>query len=155
LAAYTDETAVKAPNTLRVLIVEDEALPAMLLQGYIEDMGHEVVGWATTAAEALQMFEERSPDLALVDLHLDDGLTGVKVAQQICRCRRPVVFVTANTRMLPDDYAGAIGVISKPYSTHGIQRALQYIEEGLRSPPPQCLRPSSLQLAPEYEHEWS
>ena len=127
----------------------------MLLQGYIEDMGHEVVGWATTAAEALQMFEERAPDLALVDLHLDDGLTGVKVAQQICRCRRPVVFVTANTRMLPADYAGAIGVISKPYSTHGIQRALEYIEEGLRSPPPRCTRPSSLQLAPEYEHEWS
>jgi CheY-like chemotaxis protein len=140
---------------LQVLIVEDEALPAMLLQGYIEDMGHKVVGWATTAEEALQMFEECTPDLAFIDLHLADGSTGVKVAEQISHFRRPVVFVTANTRMLPDDYAGAIGVISKPYSTHGIQRALEYIEEGLRSPPPRCIRPSSLQLAPSYEHDWS
>jgi two-component system, response regulator PdtaR len=155
LAAHIIETAVTSLRKLRVLIVEDEALPAMLLQGYIEDMDHEVVGWATTAEEALQMFEERTPDLALVDLHLADGLTGVEVAQRICHFRRPVVFVTANTRMLPDDYAGAIGVISKPYSTHGIQRALEYIEEGLRSPPPRCTRPSSLTLAPTYEHEWS
>jgi CheY-like chemotaxis protein len=142
-------------DPLRVLIVEDEALAAMLLQGYIEDIGHQVVGWATNAEEALQMFEERAPDLAFVDLHLADGLTGVTVAQQISRLRRPVVFVTANTRMLPADYAGAIGVITKPYSTHGIQRALAYIEEGLRSPPPRCARPSSLQLAPGYELEWS
>ena len=55
---------------LRVLIVEDEALSAMLLQSYLEDVGHEVVGWATTAEEAVKLFKECAPDLAFVDLHL-------------------------------------------------------------------------------------
>jgi CheY-like chemotaxis protein len=139
---------------LRVLIVEDEALPAMLLQGYLEDAGHQVVGWATTADEALQLSNEFHPDVAFVDLHLADGLTGIKVARQICREGGTVVFVTANSRMLPDDYAGAIGCIGKPYSMHGIQSALEYIEEGVRNPPPRCVRPSSLTLAPQYEHRW-
>jgi CheY-like chemotaxis protein len=140
---------------LRVLIVEDEALPAMLLQGYLEDAGHQVVGWATTAEEALRMFGDTQPDLAFVDLHLADGVTGVTVAQAIRQSNRPVVFVTANSRMLPDDYAGAIGCIGKPYSMHGIQHALKYLEQGLRNPPPKCARPSSLSLAPIYASRWS
>jgi CheY-like chemotaxis protein len=167
---------------MRVLIVEDEALPAMLLQEYLEDAGYEVVGWATNADEALKLFAESQPDLAFVDLHLADGMTGVKIAQEIGRSQRsatprasvatcslpastgdslatppslPVVFVTANNRMLPADYAGAIGCIGKPYSMHGIQSALEYLEQGLRNPPPRCVRPSSLELAPHYETHWS
>ena len=139
---------------LRILIVEDEALPAMLLQGYLEDAGHEVVGWATTADAALQLCKETQPDMAFVDLHLADGLTGLKVAKEFCDAQRAVIFVTANSRMLPDDYAGAIGCIGKPYSMHGIRRALEYLEEGVRNPPPRCVRPSSLTLAPQYERRW-
>jgi DNA-binding response OmpR family regulator len=140
---------------MRILIVEDEALPAMLLQGYLEDAGYEVVGWATNTDEALKLFAESQPDLAFVDLHLADGMTGVKIAQEIGRSQRPVVFVTANSRMLPTDYAGAIGCIGKPYSMHGIQSALEYLEQGLRNPPPRCVRPSSLELAPGYMSNWS
>jgi two-component system, response regulator PdtaR len=139
---------------LRVLIIEDEALPAMLLQGFLEDAGHEVVGWATSSDEALQLARQTRPDLAFIDLHLADGLTGVKVAQDLHDLCQHVVFVTANSRMLPGDYAGALGVISKPYSTHGIKRALQYIIEGLRSPPPQSAKPSSFTLAPRYSARW-
>ena len=142
-------------TALRVLIVEDEALSAMLLQSYLEDAGHEVVGWATTADEALAMFNELKPDFAFVDLHLADGMTGVKVAEAFARSQRAVVFITANARMLPEDFAGAIGVIAKPYSMHGIQRALEYLEQGVHNPPPRCARPSSLLLAPSYKHQWS
>lgn len=136
---------------LRVLIVEDEALAAMLLRTHLEDAGHEVVGWATTEDEALRQFDSLHPDLAFVDLHLADGLTGVNVAQRMQHADGLVVFVTANTRMLPDDYAGAIGCIGKPYSMHGIQRALEYLEEVVHDSPPQCTCPPSLTLAPHFE----
>ena len=146
LADLEDETAVS--SQLKVLIVEDEALPAMHLQGFLEDAGHEVVGWATNSAEAIELVHLTHPDLTFLDLHLADGLTGVGLAKQICAAHSQVVFITANTRMLPADYAGALGVISKPYSTHGIQRALRYIEEALRSPATQSVPPSSFALAP-------
>lgn len=135
-------------GTLRALIVEDEALPAMLLRTHLEDAGYEVVGWATTEEEAMRQFVATAPDLAFVDLHLADGLTGLTVAQRLQRANGPVVFVTANARMLPEDYAGAIGCIGKPYSMHGIQRALEYLAELVRNPPPQCACPPSLTLAP-------
>lgn len=141
-------------SLLRVVIVEDEALAAMSLQGFLEDAGHEVLGWAMTAGEASRLIDDTNPDLVFVDLHLADGSTGLHLAEGLCRARRPFVFVTANSRMLPPDFAGALGVIGKPYSTHGIQRALEYIEQGLRHPPPQCARPSSFLLSPHYESRW-
>jgi CheY-like chemotaxis protein len=139
---------------LRVLIIEDEALPAMLLQGFLEDAGHEVVGWATSSEEARLLAQQTRPDLAFIDLHLADGLTGVKVAEELHDVCRHWVFVTANSRMLPLDYAGALGVISKPYSTHGIKGALEYIGQGVHNPPPQCAKPSSFTLAPQYLDRW-
>lgn len=139
---------------MRVAIVEDEALSALSLQGFLEDAGHQVVGWATTADEAASLVKEANPDLVFVDLHLADGMTGLRLASDLRDARRCFVFVTANSRMLPADYAGALGVISKPYSTHGIRRALDYIQQGLQSPPPRCARPSSFVPAPSFEARW-
>ena len=140
---------------LRVLIVEDEALLAMQLEALLADAGHEVVGWAMTSQEALQIFHQMKPDLVFVDLQLADGNTGIEVARQIQATDSPaVVFITANSRMLPEDFAGALGVIGKPYSMQGIQAALTYLYEGIRTPPPGCQLPRSLTLAPAYRERW-
>lgn len=140
---------------LRVLIVEDEALLAMQLEAFLMDAGHEVVGWATASAEALEMFQRTKPDLVFVDMHLADGPTGTTVAREIRRNDSSVVvFITANASMLPDDLEGAIGVIGKPYSLQGIEAALRYLHEGIRTPPPGCELPPSLTLGPEYKARW-
>jgi DNA-binding response OmpR family regulator len=139
----------------RVMIVEDEALLAMQLESFLEDAGHEVVGWATSAAEARELCREARPDLAFVDLQLADGCTGMELARDIEDEDATVVFVTANSRMLPEDLCGAVGVISKPYSVHGIEAALRYLHEGLRGPPPLGDVPTSLTLAPHVRDRWT
>ena len=145
---------------LRVLIVEDEALLAMQLDVLLMDAGHEVVGWAMTADEAMQIFHHAKPDLAFVDLQLGGGRTGIDVAREIRATNSSatdgsvVVFVTANANMLPEDFAGAIGVIDKPYSMQGIEAALSYLHECIRTPPPCCAVPRSLTLAPAYRERW-
>ena len=65
-----------------------------------------------------------------------------------------VIFLTANPGLLPADYGGAIGVIAKPYSDHGIRASLRYLQEGLRRPPPSSILPSSLSLSTRYRDEW-
>lgn len=142
-------------SPLRVLIVEDEALLAMQLDALLMDAGHEVVGWAMTAGEAIEIAHHAQPDLAFVDLQLGDGPTGIDVAREIQAIHAAVVvFITANSKMLPEDFAGAIGVISKPYSMQGIEAALTYLHEGIRTPPPGCVLPRSLTLAPAYRERW-
>ena len=61
-----------------------------------------------------------------------------------------VVFVTANAKKVPEDYEGAIGLISKPYSHAGMTASIKYLSECLRRPPPQQVLPHEFKLAPAY-----
>ncbi len=135
---------------LRVLIVEDEALLALELEHALLDLGHSVVGTAASSREALRLMEGTSLDLALVDVHLLDGPTGVNVGRAIAQAgHAAVLFITANVKRLPDDFAGAVGVIGKPYTAHGITSAVSFIADALDgggTPPP----PWSLTLAPSF-----
>ncbi|MGY6708924.1 MAG: response regulator [Rhizobiaceae bacterium] len=143
-------------ETFKVLIIEDEALIAMELEGLVEDAGHEVAGWASTFEEAKALIEEKKPDLAFVDLQLADGKTGMDVARFVRDNHQSVVvFMTANPRWLPDDLMGAVGVMAKPYTMSGVLGALRYLYEGIRRPPPVSKRPAGFTLAPAYEAVWA
>lgn len=142
-------------RALDVLIVEDEVLLAAELEFLVEEAGYHAIGCAMSSDEAVDLARSLHPDLALVDVHLRDGPTGVDVVRKIrddCGC--VALFMTANVKRLPDDYAGACGVIGKPYSEHGVKTALAYLAVCLqedRAPGPP---PVGLALAPAYAERW-
>jgi len=143
------------PDPLKVIIVEDEALLALELETLVEDAGHEVVGWATSLKEVRKLMDNSDADVAFVDLQLADGPTGMEAARHIRETDRSVVvFMTANPRWLPEDLAGAVGVISKPYTMNGLMTALRYLHEGIRRPPPVTARPVGFTLSPSYAAAW-
>ncbi len=141
---------------LNILIVVDEALLAMELEALLNEAGHEVVGWATSATQAIELANARRPDLAFVDLQLSDSNSGIELAarlESITNCAS--VFMTANAGILPPDYGGAVGVIAKPYSVMGLLSVLHYLHEGIRKPPPLDVLPSSLKLSPRFTQSWT
>lgn len=99
--------------TARILIVEDEMMVAMDMEAIIEELGFEPVGIAADSAEALALADSQ-PDVALVDLHLRDGLTGPEVGRELADRGIQVVFVTANPRIVANGIPGALGVVEKP-----------------------------------------
>ena len=151
-AAGVTSAATVRRGPLRVLIVEDEALLAMQVECLLLEAGHEPVGHALDSAEALALAGAVRPDLALVDVHLRDGLTGVEVMRTLTRDHGIAgVFVTANLRLVPSDFAGALAAISKPFSETAFQQALRYLTRRLRGaapPSPERSPPPSLALAP-------
>lgn len=113
---------------LRVLIVEDEVLLALNAADIIKDAGHAVVGTAQEKASAFELAAGMSPNLALVDLNLQDGLTGPEIGVTLAtRHQIPVLFVTGHVALAPLSYPGIIGVISKPYSAERLTDALSFI----------------------------
>ncbi|WP_426020732.1 response regulator [Brevundimonas sp. DWR2-3-1b1] len=119
--------AQASPMTARILIIEDEALVAMELRFVLEDLGHEVLGVAATAKAALDLVRENDVDLALVDIHLSDGPTGINLGRELGQDMGvSVLFMTANPGMVRDGVAGTIGVLSKPTDEHAVQRAVDY-----------------------------
>lgn len=142
---------------LSVLIVEDEPLLAMDIEMMIEDAGHRVVAEAASLFDVQDLGEETAPDLAFVDLQLARGTNGLDV-NALIRRRWPdaiVVFVTANPKKIPEDFAGAHGVIAKPFSHNGFMSALQYLREGVCDPPPVSPQPGSFVASPAFAASWS
>jgi CheY-like chemotaxis protein len=142
-------------RALDVLIVEDEVLLATELEFLVEEAGYHAVGCAMSSDEAVDLAKALHPDLALVDVHLRDGPTGVEVVRKIHQdCGAAALFMTANVKRLPADFAGACGVIGKPYSEHGVKTALAYLAVCLREGRAPGLPPAGLELAPAYAARW-
>ena len=54
----------------RILVLEDEPLIAMMLQGWLEEIGCETIGPAHTVQSALDLLQGARPDGALLDVSL-------------------------------------------------------------------------------------
>ena len=137
------------PRTVRrILIVEDQAILGMELEFALVDAGHEVVGIAADARHALALAAEAKPDLAIVDINLRDGRTGLSVAQKMASgLGVTVLFATAEPELIPEQFGGACGVVAKPYSSPSVHAAVDYclaLRDGVDPGPP----PPHLKLAP-------
>ena len=115
-------------QTVRALLVEDEALVARVAEELLLSLGFEVMS-ARHAAEALSMLEEGDlPAVALVDVGLP-GVRGDQLSLQL-RAERPAMPVILATGYdnseLRDRFAGdaGVGFLAKPYSEADLQRAL-------------------------------
>lgn len=130
----------------RILIIEDEALVAMELRFVLEDLGYDVVGSAGDASTALNLVKQNEVDLALVDIHLSDGPTGVELGRGLANDNGvTVVYLTANPGMLREGVAGTFGVLSKPTDERAVEQAVAYALQ-CREGRPTEFAPPELQL---------
>jgi CheY-like chemotaxis protein len=111
----------------RILIVEDEALTVLALKHELAELGYEIAGDASTAADALRAAEENRADLVLMDIQLDGGISGVAGAAIRGHLDIPVVFLTAHASAETVARAvesGAFGYLLKPYTTPELKAAI-------------------------------
>jgi DNA-binding NarL/FixJ family response regulator len=115
--------------TKRVLIVEDEIFVALEIEHIVRRSGLEVSAIAADRASALQAAAES--DIALVDLNLRDGPTGVGIGQMLAEIYGVrVIYVTANPAQIGPSSAAALGVIAKPFRDVTIRETLRAVADG-------------------------
>jgi CheY-like chemotaxis protein len=105
-----------------VLIVEDEALIADMLQTMLENLGFTVVGSAATIESALKMATDREIDAAVLDVNL----RGEKIdpVADLLRTRGiPMIFATGYGTS--GSVAPGTQVITKPYTEERLATALR------------------------------
>ena len=103
---------------IKILIVEDEVLIAEHLKHYLIGFGFSEVFLAHTKKIAIQLIDHISPDLILLDLHLQQPKDGLEIAKIIDeKGETPYIFITANADMLiiqEATHTKAMGYITKP-----------------------------------------
>lgn len=126
--------------TARVLIVEDEILTAMELEAVLTERGYRVVGIAPDSASARALAEDHNIDLALVDVNLRDGRTGVGLGAELARERMAkVIYLTAHPLPPHERPSGVLGLLTKPSDETSVVSALDYAlrqHETMLPPPP-------------------
>jgi DNA-directed RNA polymerase specialized sigma24 family protein len=100
-----------------VLVIEDEPMIAMDLEGIVEGLGHRVMGVARTHAEAVKAIAKEKPGLVLADIQLADGSSGLDaVNEMLGSFQVPVIFITAYPdRLLTGERPEPAFLITKPY----------------------------------------
>lgn len=83
-------------NAMDILIVEDEAVLAMVYMKQLRELGYRAVGHAFSGEDALTAVELGWPKLILLDIKLRGNLDGIEVAEIIHRRHAvPIVYITA------------------------------------------------------------
>ncbi|MFS1425767.1 TMAO reductase system sensor histidine kinase/response regulator TorS [Vibrio splendidus] len=77
----TKATVIEACIRAKVLLIEDNPVNCIVAEGFLNNLGHDVV-IATTGQEARAIFSEQEFDIALVDINLPD-CDGVELIQQL------------------------------------------------------------------------
>lgn len=108
---------ISAQISARVMIIEDEPLIALDIEQLVTDIGHEVVGMATTHREATKVATEVKPGIVLADIHLADGSSGIDAVNDILKeIDVPVIFITAYPeRLLTGDRPEPAFLVTKPF----------------------------------------
>ncbi|WP_394790157.1 LytR/AlgR family response regulator transcription factor [Rhodoferax sp.] len=125
--------------TLRVLIVDDEALARTRLRTLLGDCMTPpavVAGEAGNAEQALALLLTLRFDLLLLDIHMP-GMDGVQLAQHLQTLAQPpaVVFVTAHAGYALQAFeVAALDYLTKPVRLERLQQALQKVQRVAQVP---------------------
>jgi PAS domain S-box-containing protein len=112
---------LKRKDKPRVLLVEDEALVAMMIGESLAEFGFQVVGPIATASEALAAAREKHFDAAVLDINLGDGLV-YTVAEILAVRGVPFVFVTGYDAESVDARFSGVPVLQKPIERDMLQK---------------------------------
>jgi CheY-like chemotaxis protein len=114
----------KTATGMRVLVVEDELMIRMLLDGMLTDLGHTVAGEAGSIEEALTLAKEGEFDVALLDVNLNGKPINPVVEVLIAR-GLPFVFASGyGQRGVPEAYR-ASPTLQKPFQVEALAEALE------------------------------
>ena len=115
-----------------ILIVEDEPLIAMMLEDFLDTLGHRVVGTCESVEDALALVERGGFDVAIIDVQLKEGKTVWPVADRLADAGTPFVLATGGHVEPPPDRHAAAPVLSKPYTIDAIEPALESACDAVR-----------------------
>lgn len=110
---------------LRMLVLEDQLLVAMSVEGMLMDFGADSVETASSTEDARRRLKDFTPDAAVLDLNLGPELS-VPIAEVLFARGIPFVFATGygEAQMIPEHMRDIL-VVRKPYVGEAIAEAVE------------------------------
>jgi diguanylate cyclase (GGDEF)-like protein/PAS domain S-box-containing protein len=120
---------LRAPAAPTLLVVEDEAVVAMDLDGQLQDMGYRVCACVDNGRDAIDRARTERPDLILMDIVLKGDMDGIAAAAAIStELHIPVMFLTAYSDDQTVERAACAwpyGYLTKPFQSRELRAGIE------------------------------
>ena len=109
-----------------ILLVEDDPDFASAVRVVLEDAGYAVCGVASTCGQALKLAGECAPDLAILDLQLEDEIDGVTLGFELSSNGIPIIYLTGDIAIaVRQAYEIASDFLEKPLRSADLLAAVR------------------------------
>ncbi len=119
--------APKNMTKATLMIVEDDALVAMVLYDALDDAGYKVLGLTDRQEAALQVAKAEKPHLALVNISLAGDHDGIELSEHLKAMGIPVLLISGQVSRASSAKSVAIGSMPKPYNAAEMVVAVAYL----------------------------
>lgn len=110
-----------------LMIVEDEALVAILLRDELQKAGYQVLDLTDRSDAALEVAKAEKPHLALVNVRLARGDDGIELSKHLKGLGIPVLLISGQVSRASSAKTVAIGSMPKPYDPDEMVLAVAYL----------------------------
>ena len=129
-------------NAIRVMLADDHPIVMTGFAMSLAGQGMDVVGQAKTPDEAVAMYTEHKPDVAVLDIRFGTGLTGLDAAQDILKLdpQARIVFLSQfdQDSLIKETYRlGAHAFVTKDCDPNDLADAVRNAAQGKLYFPPQ------------------
>lgn len=108
----------------RILLVEDEPLIAMMVEDFLEVLGHALAGSADSVASALPLIEAGGVDAAILDVNLRGGERSWPIADALQERGIPFVLATGGGDGDVAERHRAAPRLPKPFTIDSVRSVL-------------------------------
>ncbi|MBO6537234.1 MAG: response regulator [Balneolaceae bacterium] len=104
---------------------------SLVIENMVKELGHEVVGKATSGDEAIRLATEHVPDLVLMDIRLKGDMDGIEAVSAIKdSIDTSVIYLTGNSDRVNYERAREtdfIDLITKPFTISDLTRSMDLL----------------------------
>lgn len=116
---------------IKILIVEDETIVALDTKSTLIKLNYEVIDIVTNYDDALLSFSNNKPDVILMDIFLNNSLSGIEISKKINENNKtPIIFMSAycdDEILLEAAKTEPFGYLVKPFSRNDLKSILNML----------------------------
>lgn len=114
----------------RFLIIEDDPFISRTIKKVLEKNDVDVLGIAKNLEIAIELLNEKKPDLCLVDIQLKGAFDGIVFAKELDKIQLPYFYLTAQTDPLTISEVNntkPLGYLVKPFTAAGLWSSISVV----------------------------
>lgn len=116
---------VKGIALMRILVVEDEPLLAMLLEESLTELGHEIAGSAATVDQAMDTLDGHPVEFGVLDYSLGQDSNSLPVAKRLRDGGIPFIYLSGHATLADDGDIPAAPLLTKPFTIDQLDAMLR------------------------------